>query len=81
MHRDLDGSKCVVTLQLLQVLNAHMDSLQWIDSSALAVERKLGEVTRFGFTITTIARFFRGALIVRTLTEFKISLSSSSSIF
>ena len=31
----------------LQVLNAHMDSLQWIDSSALAVERKLGEVTRF----------------------------------
>ena len=24
-----------------------MDSLQWIDSSALAVERKLGEVTRW----------------------------------
>jgi len=32
--------------QIGKVLNAHMDSLQWIDSSALAVERKLGEVTR-----------------------------------
>ena len=38
----------------MQVLNAHMDSLQWIDSSALAVERKLGEVTRFCFTTTII---------------------------
>lgn len=32
--------------QIGKVLNAHMDSLQWIDSSALAVERKLGEVAR-----------------------------------
>ena len=37
----------VSKLTLCQVLNAHMDSLQWIDSSALAVERKLGEVTRW----------------------------------
>jgi len=29
-----------------QVLNAHMDSLQWVDSNAAAVERKLQEVTR-----------------------------------
>ena len=28
-----------------------MDSLQWIDSSALAVERKLGEVTRWEMTM------------------------------
>ena len=28
-----------------------MDSLQWIDSSALAVERKLGEVTRLEMTM------------------------------
>ena len=39
---------------LYQVLNAHMDSLQWIDSSALAVERKLGEVTRWEMTIISI---------------------------
>merc|ERR1719319_578729 len=32
--------------QIGKVLNAHMDSLQWIDSSALAVERRLAEVTR-----------------------------------
>ena len=31
---------------LFQILNAHMDSLQWIDSSAQGVERKLTEVTR-----------------------------------
>ena len=30
----------------IQILNAHMDSLQWIDSSAQGVERKLTEVTR-----------------------------------
>ena len=30
----------------IQVLNAHMDSLQWIDSNAAAVERKLQDVTR-----------------------------------
>jgi nuclear pore complex protein Nup62 len=34
--------------QIGKVLNAHMDSLQWIDSSAVAVERKLGEVSRWG---------------------------------
>jgi len=32
--------------QIGKVLNAHMDSLQWIDSNAAAVERKLQEVTR-----------------------------------
>ena len=37
-----------------QVLNAHMDSLQWIDSSALAVERKLGEVTRWEMIMISI---------------------------
>ena len=31
-----------------------MDSLQWIDSSALAVERKLGEVTRCSLILTII---------------------------
>ena len=41
----------VSKLTLCQVLNAHMDSLQWIDSSALAVERKLGEVTRLEVTM------------------------------
>ena len=30
----------------LQILNAHMDSLQWIDSNAQGVERKLTEVSR-----------------------------------
>ena len=29
-----------------QILNAHMDSLQWIDSNAQGVERKLTEVSR-----------------------------------
>ena len=32
--------------QIGKVLNAHMDSLQWIDSNAAAVERRLQEVTR-----------------------------------
>lgn len=32
--------------QIGKVLNAHMDSLQWIDSNAAAVERKLQDVTR-----------------------------------
>jgi len=32
--------------QIGKVLNAHMDSLQWIDTSALQVERKLAEVSR-----------------------------------
>jgi len=32
--------------QIGKILNAHMDSLQWIDSSAQGVERKLTEVTR-----------------------------------
>ena len=32
--------------QIGKVLNAHMDSLQWIDSHAQSVERKLGEVSR-----------------------------------
>jgi len=32
--------------QIGKVLNAHMDSLQWVDSNAAAVERKLSEVTR-----------------------------------
>merc|ERR1711915_543576 len=32
--------------QIGKVLNAHMDSLQWIDSHAAAVERKLQDVTR-----------------------------------
>ena len=31
-----------------------MDSLQWIDSSALAVERKLGEVTRWEIVISLL---------------------------
>ena len=31
-----------------------MDSLQWIDSSALAVERKLGEVTRWEMIMISI---------------------------
>ena len=31
---------------LYQILNAHMDSLQWIDSNAQGVERKLQEVSR-----------------------------------
>ena len=50
----LNSDYDLIKTTLLQVLNAHMDSLQWIDSSALAVERKLGEVTRFCFTITII---------------------------
>ena len=29
-----------------KVLNAHMDSLQWIDTNAAAVERRLNEVNR-----------------------------------
>ena len=44
----------VSKLTLCQVLNAHMDSLQWIDSSALAVERKLGEVTRWEMIMISI---------------------------
>ena len=44
----------VSKLTLCQVLNAHMDSLQWIDSSALAVERKLGEVTRWEMIVISI---------------------------
>merc|ERR1719266_2089729 len=32
--------------QIGKILNAHMDSLQWIDSNAQGVERKLSEVAR-----------------------------------
>jgi len=32
--------------QIGKILNAHMDSLQWIDSNAQGVERKLQEVAR-----------------------------------
>jgi len=43
-NRNVDTNDPVV--QIGKVLNAHMDSLQWIDSNAAAVERRLGEVTR-----------------------------------
>ena len=54
-HMVLDMIK-VSKKTLCQVLNAHMDSLQWIDSSALAVERKLGEVTRWEMIMISILR-------------------------
>ncbi len=33
-------------VQIGRVLNAHMDSLQWIDQTTVQVQRKLDEVTR-----------------------------------
>ena len=33
-------------LQIERVLNAHMDSLQWVDQSMAQVQKKLEEVTR-----------------------------------
>ena len=35
-----------VNTKIAETLNAHMDSLQWVDSNAAAVERRLQEVTR-----------------------------------
>jgi len=43
-NRNVDTSDPVV--QIGKVLNAHMDSLQWIDTNAAAVERRLNEVNR-----------------------------------